>query len=149
DVGHALVAVSIKCLAGDFPRAMQILAELVRRPTFPAEELERLRGQVLTEIKEIEDNTRVVADRTWRELAYPSTHPYHRLTAGHTTVVSGASRDDLSAFHTAWHGPNQTTLVVVGDVPFDEAIAAAEANLGDWPIARIEPVQATLPASDV
>src|SRR5205823_344071 len=49
DVGHALVAVSIKCLAGDFPRAMQILAELVRRPTFPAEELERLRGQVLTE----------------------------------------------------------------------------------------------------
>ena len=35
DVGYALVAVSIKCLSGDFPRAMQILSELVRGPTFP------------------------------------------------------------------------------------------------------------------
>lgn len=149
DVGYGLVSVSIKCLAADFLRAMQILTELLWRPTFPAEELERLRGQVLTEIKEIEDNTRVVAERTWRELAYPSTHPYHRLTVGNTAVVSSASHDDLSAFHTAWYGPNQTTLMVVGDVPLDEAAAATEANLDDWPIARIESVQSTLPASDV
>src|SRR5256886_3053194 len=42
DVGYALVAVSIKCLSDDFHRAMQILAEVLRRPTFPADELERL-----------------------------------------------------------------------------------------------------------
>src|SRR5216683_7313255 len=42
DVGYSLVSVSIKCLTDDFPRAMQILAELLRRPTFPADELERL-----------------------------------------------------------------------------------------------------------
>jgi zinc protease len=149
DVGYALVVVSIKCLSGDFPRAMQILAELLRRPTFPADELERLRGQVLTELKEIEDNTRVVAERTWRELAYPSTHPYHRLTVGSAEVISTAAVDDLRAFHTAWYGPNQTTLVIVGDVPLDEAVTAAEANLGDWPGARIEHVEGTLPASDL
>src|ERR1700716_2934919 len=34
DVGYALVAVSIKCLSGDFPRAMQILAELLWRAAF-------------------------------------------------------------------------------------------------------------------
>src|ERR1700694_5758006 len=39
DVGYALVAVSIKCLSGDFRRAMQILSELMRRPTFPDDEL--------------------------------------------------------------------------------------------------------------
>ncbi len=149
DVGYALVSVSIKCLAGDFLRAVQILTELLRQPTFPAEELERLRGQVLTEIKEIEDNTRVVAERTWRDLAFPATHPYSRLTVGSTAVVSGVSREDLAAFHTAWFGPNQTTLVIVGDVPFDQAIAAAEGNLGDWPVARLESVQTTLPASDI
>src|SRR5215467_8847321 len=47
DVGYALVSVSIKCLSGDFPRAMQILTELLRQPSLPADELERLRGQVL------------------------------------------------------------------------------------------------------
>src|SRR5947207_8971737 len=106
DVGYALVAVSIKCLSGDFPRAMQILNELLRRPTFPSEELERLRGQVLTELKEMDDNTRVVSERTWRELAYPSSHPYHRLTVGNSAIISSATREDLHAFQTAWYGPN-------------------------------------------
>jgi zinc protease len=149
DVGYALVSVGIKCLSGDFRRAMEILAELLRRPTFPAEELERLRGQVLTELKELEDNTRVVSERTWRELAYPATHPYHRLTVGQAETVGSASREDLSAFHSAWYGPNQTTLIIVGDVTVGEASAEAERTLGFWPAARTERVESTLPTSDV
>jgi len=97
----------------------------------------------------MEDNTRVVSERTWRELAYPATHPYHRLTVGTADTVSAATRDDLSAFHTGWYGPNQTTLIVVGDVALDDARGAAEKVLGDWPAARSERVEATLPASDV
>jgi zinc protease len=149
DIGYALVTVSIKCLSGDFRRAVEILADLLRRPTFPADELKRLKGQVLTELKEMEDNTRVVSERTWRELAYPATHPYHRLTVGSAETVGAATRDDLSAFQRAWYGPNQTTLMVVGDVTFDETAAVAETHLGDWPGARIEPVESTLPASDL
>jgi zinc protease len=149
DVGYALVAVSIKCLSGDFQRAMEILAELLWRPTFPPDELERMRGQLLTDLKEMDDNTRVVSERTWRELAYPSTHPYHRLTVGTAESVSAATRDQLSAFHTAWYGPNQTTLIVVGDVGLDETAAVTERHLGDWPAARTERVESTLPASDL
>jgi zinc protease len=149
DVGYTLVAVSMKCLSDDFPRAMQILAEVLRRPTFPADELERLRGQVLTDLKEMDDNTRVVSERTWRELAYPAAHPYHRLTVGNAETVRAATRDDLSAFHRAWYGPNQTTLIIVGDVALDDAVGVAETHLGDWPSARIERVEGTLPASDL
>jgi zinc protease len=136
DVGYALVAVSIKCLSSDYPRAMEILAELLRRPTFPGDELERLRGQVLTELKEMDDNTRVVAERTWRELAYPSTHPYHRLAVGAAETVQQASSDDLRQFLTAWYGPNQTSLVVVGDVDFPMAAEMTERVFGDWPNAH-------------
>jgi zinc protease len=148
DVGYALVAVSIKCLSSDYPRAMEILAELLRRPTFPGDELERLRGQVLTELKEMDDNTRVVAERTWRELAYPSTHPYHRLAVGAAETVQQASSDDLRQFLTAWYGPNQTSLVVVGDVDFPMAAEMTERVFGDWPNARLERVEASLPGSD-
>jgi zinc protease len=149
DVGYALVAVSIKCLSGDFPRAMQILSELLRRPTFPDDELERLRGQVLTELKEMDDNTRVVAERTWRELAYPSTHPFHRLTVGTADTVTATTRTDLSAFQSTWFGPNQTTLIIVGDVNLDDATAATDANLGDWPGVPAESVESTLPGSNL
>jgi zinc protease len=148
DVGYALVSVSIKCLSGDFGRAMEILAELLRRPTFPAEELDRMKGQILTDLKEMDDNTRVVCERTWRELAYPSTHPYHRLTVGNAESVGSATRDNLSAFHTAWYGPNQTTLMVVGDVSLDDATSVAQRQFEDWPGVRIERVESTLPASD-
>src|SRR3954451_9955717 len=116
DVGYSLVAVSIKCLSGDFPRAVEIIAELLRRPTFPDTELERLRGQVLTDLKEMDDNTRVVAERTWRGLGYPSSHPYHRLTVGTVETLGAATREALAAFHSTWYGPNQTTLMIVGDV---------------------------------
>ena len=133
DVGYALTSISIKCLSGDFPQAMQILGELAPPAELPADELERLRGQVLTDLKEMDDNTRVMAERTWRELGYPSTHPYHRLTVGDAETVGAATRDHLSAFHSAWYGPNQTTLMIVGDVALDDATAATEANLGDWP----------------
>ncbi|TME93878.1 MAG: insulinase family protein [Chloroflexi bacterium] len=148
DMGYALVSVSIKCLSGDFSRAMEILGELLRRPIFPADELERLRGQVLTELKELEDNTRVVSERTWRELAYPATHPYHRLTVGSPETVGSASRESLHAFHSAWYGPNQTTLMVVGDVTLDDATAAATRMFVDWPGARSERVESALPATD-
>jgi len=149
DVGYSLVAVSIKCLSGDFQRAVEILAELVQRPTFPEQELERLRGQVLTDLKEMDDNTRVVADRTWRELAYPSTHPFSRLAIGTAESVQRIQRAELDAFLKAWYGPNQTTLIVVGDVGYDEAAAAADRVFNSWPTARLEDVQSTLPASDL
>jgi zinc protease len=149
DVGYALVAVSIKCLSDDFTRAVQILGELLRRPTFPADELERLKGQVRTELAEMEDNTRVVSERAWRELAYPANHPYHRLSVGNAETVSAASRDELNAFLSAWYGPNQTTLIVVGDVELDDAVSTIEASLGNWPEARTGPVEGTLPASDL
>jgi zinc protease len=148
DVGYGLVAVSIKCLTDDFARAVEILAELVRRPSFPEVELERLRGQLLTELKEMDDNTRVVSERTWRELAYPASHPYHRLTVGEPDTIQRATRADLNGFHQAWYGPNQTTLIVVGDVSLADATAAITRHLGDWPGVRPDPVEATLPASD-
>jgi len=149
DVGYALTSVSIKCLSGDFPRAMQILTEVLRRPSLPADELERLRGQVLTDLKEMDDNTRVVAERTWRELGYPATHPYHRLTVGTAETVSAATREGLREFLDAWYGPNQTTLMIVGDVTLEEAKAAAEDNLGDWSEVRGESLESTLPSNDL
>ncbi len=148
DIGHALAVVSIKCLSADFRRAMELLAEVLRRPTFPEAELERVRGQVLTDLREVEDDTRSVADRAWRELAYPATHPYHRLTIGTPTSVRGLARSDLQAFHARWYGPNQTTLVVVGDVAPALARDTGEQVLRNWPSADVQPVESSLPASD-
>src|SRR5947209_7110337 len=148
DVGYALVSASIKCLSGDSARAAEILAEVTRCPTFPADELERLRGQALSDLTEMDDSTRIVVERAWRQMAYPADHPYHRLTVGVRETVASISKGDLQAFHTSWYGPNQTTLIVVGDLSIEQAVETAERVFGDWPAARPDPVEQTLPASD-
>src|SRR5919202_273052 len=48
DVGYGLVSASIKCLSGDVSRAAELLGEVIQRPTFPSDELERMRGRLLT-----------------------------------------------------------------------------------------------------
>jgi zinc protease len=147
DVGYATVAASIKCLAADIGRASEILAEVLRRPTFSADELERVRGQVLTDLKEMDDNTRVVAERAWREQAYPAEHRYHALPTGRRETVESFTRDDMERFFRAWYGPNQTTLVVVGDVGLEQTAALAERAFGDWRPARPDPLPPTLPST--
>lgn len=148
DVGYALAAGSIKCLSSDFDRAVELLAEVLRRPLFPTEELDRLRGQILTDLREMEDNTRVVAERAWRELAYPADHRYHRLASGTPETVTSFVREDLAAFHERWYGGNQATLFIVGDVSASQAQAAADRCFGAWPAADPTPVEASLPTSD-
>jgi zinc protease len=148
DVGYAVTSASIKCLSGDVPRAAELLGEVIQRPTFPPEEVERVRGQLLTDLTEMEDNTRVIAERGFRMLAYPADHPYHRLTVGERETVAKLGQGDLQAFHASWYGPNQTTLIVVGDLSLDQTLETIERVFGAWAAARPDPVQATLPASD-
>jgi zinc protease len=148
DVGYAVTAASIKCLSGDVARAAELLGEVIQRPTFPPDELGRVRGQLLTDLTEMEDNTRVIAERGFRMLAYPADHAYHRLTVGERETVAALGQGDLQAFHASWYGPNQTTLIVVGDLSLDETLETLERVFGSWAAARPDPVEQTLPATD-
>jgi zinc protease len=148
DVGYAVTAASIKCLSGDVGRAAELLGEVIQRPTFPPEEIERVRGQLLTDLTEMDDNTRVIAERGFRMLAYPADHPYHRLTVGERVTVAKLGQGDLQAFHASWYGPNQTTLIIVGDLSLDQTLETVERVFGAWAPARPDPVEQTLPASD-
>jgi len=119
----------------------------LRYPSFPAQELERQRGQLLTELKELDDNTRVVAERNWRQVAYPAGHRFGELPVGTGTSVAAFQRDQLESFFRAWYGPSQTSLIVVGDVDLDPTRELAERVLGDWRGARADPVAPSLPAT--
>lgn len=147
DVGYALVAVSMKCLADDVERACELLAEVLSRPTFPADQWERVRGQALTDLREMEDSTRVAAEKAWRELAYPPAHRYHRLTSGTVQTLTRFSRDDLERFYQTWFGANQATLVVVGDVSLARSTETLEKVLGKWAAANPGPFTADLPTT--
>ena len=84
-----------KSLAEDFGLLVDVLADVLRNPTFPPAEVEKMRGQIITSLKELEDDTRGLAGREFRRLLYTDRHPYGRPGDGTLDSVPGIKRDDL------------------------------------------------------
>jgi zinc protease len=121
-----------KSLAEDLPLALDVLADVLRHPTFPPGEVEKLRGEILTDLEERAHDTRSMADLTFCELAYPKEHPYSRSVSGYVETVGEIGRDDLAAFYAEGYGPRGMTVAVVGAVETADALAQIEAAFGDW-----------------
>jgi zinc protease len=131
--GRHVVGVGGKCLAEDFGLVMDVLGDVLQRPTFPLEHIERVRGQRLTSLQERDNDTRAVAALLFRELAYPAEHPYGSPIEGHAETVSALQQADLASFYHGVYGPTGGVLVIVGAVQAGEAVAQVEQALGAWP----------------
>src|SRR5262249_24526290 len=71
------------------------------------------------------------AKRLYQTL-YPDTSPYQHEPAGRSEDIKAISREDLIAFYRSAYRPEQTTLVIVGDIKAEAAIQVVERILGDW-----------------
>lgn len=127
-----LSQVTFRCLVEDFGRMVDVVAELMREPVFPEDQLERFRGEVLARLREQENDTGMVAEKLFSQLAYPAGHPYSRWRPGDEQTVGSFARDDLVAFHRAHSQPAGAFFVVSGAVPFAEAVGRIGAAFGDW-----------------
>jgi zinc protease len=121
-----------KSLAEDLPLVLDVLADVLRHPTFPGDEVEKLRAEILTDLAERDHDTQRMAGLAFRELAYPQGHPYARSTSGYTETVSALGRDDLAEFYAGGYGPSGMVIVVVGAVKEADALAQIEDAFGGW-----------------
>jgi len=121
-----------KSLAEDLPLVLSILADVLRHPTFPHDEVEKLRGEILTDLEERTHDTQRMAGLTFNELAYPKDHPYARSVTGYTETINALSRDDLVRFHSGGYGPQEMVIVVVGAVDTTNTLAHIQNTFGDW-----------------
>ncbi len=132
EVGRLSIELTVRCLAEDLAQMAELLAEVARRPTFPPDELEKVRGQTIAAIVRAEQDTRAVAERSLRELAYPAGHPFARSVLGTQESVRVLGRDELVAFHARHYRPDVMTVAVVGGVAYPAAVEALERAFGDW-----------------
>lgn len=122
---------SIECLTEDFPMLVDLLGDVLRQPTFPEEQMERLRQQWLVRLQQREQDTRSVAYRHFSETIYGD-HPYAPPTSGYPETIQSLTRSDLVAFQQERYTPNGAIIVVSGDVSAGEVEALMEQVLGDW-----------------
>ncbi|HEY8536378.1 MAG TPA: pitrilysin family protein [Vicinamibacterales bacterium] len=113
-------------------RALPILADVVLRPDFPAEELERVRKERLTALLQARDDPGWVASRAFARLLYGKTHRYGTDERGTSTSLTVITDADLRDFHRTYYQPSRAALIVAGDVRHGEVIAQLEQAFGTW-----------------
>jgi zinc protease len=121
--GHAL--------AEDLDLLTGTLAETLRQPVFPLEQVERLRNQLLTGLAIRAQDTAEVASLKFDELVYAG-HPYSRPEDGYPETIRAISRDDLVSFHEKHFGPTGMVISIVGGVDPERAVDSVTRFLGDW-----------------
>ena len=122
--------------------ALPVMADVATRPTFPAEELERLRKERLTSMLQARDDPAQVAGLAFPRLVF-GPHRYGTSLQGTPESVAAFAVDDLKTFYGAHYRPDRCTLVVVGDVKPDDALRLLESAFGGW---KPEGAAAPLPA---
>jgi zinc protease len=129
--GTDLSYVNVLVLKDSFDLALDLVSEMVQAPSFPQEELDRIREQALSAMSVNMQDPEFVADAVIDRLVY-GFHPYGLPGNGTPDSLRDISRADLVAFHKAWFSPNNALLAVVGDVSVDEAFAGVERAFGKW-----------------
>jgi zinc protease len=140
-VDRRLTSFSAKSLAEDLDLILDVMADEIRGPVFPAEYVDRLRGLRLTAIAERENDTRQMASLAFRELMYGD-HPLGRDLLGSRLSNTTISRDDLISFYESHYGPQGMVIAVVGAVPVETAYRKVDETFGDW---RTDPAPRTDP----
>jgi len=129
--GRHLTSFHSKSLVEDLELVLDVLADVLQHPTFPAEHLEKVRGQWLTDLRERDHDTGRMAALTFRELVYPG-HPYGRSLIGYHKTAEVIGRDDVVSFYRRHYGPRGGVVVVVGAVKAETALALLEGAVGEW-----------------
>ena len=132
-----------KSLAEDLPLMFDMLSDVIRRPTFPADEIEKERSEWLSELDERANSTRAQAGMAFSELCYPDNHPYHYAADGYPETARAITREDVAGFHRDYFAPQGMVIVAVGAVKAAEVRDRAQAAFGDWQAAR--PPRAEMP----
>ncbi len=139
DFGGILTTFSDRQMAGvtaTFVRdhvdhGIDLLAETVRRPVFPAQRLEKEKEKTLTQLEAVRDDPYVVMSNLLIGAIYQGTPLQYPVTGTMESVSAITARDTL-AFHRSHYGPSNTLLVVAGDVKAERVKRWAEGHFGDW-----------------
>ncbi len=124
-------AVSLTTPARHLEPMLEVMASLVREPSFPEVEVESARRRVLAHLANDLDDPGLVADRALTGVLWGD-HPYGHDTGGTARDVARFTREDAVAFHEDRYGPKVALLVIVGAVDPRRTQKVVERLFGDW-----------------
>src|SRR5215212_11154776 len=118
-------------MSSKIPQAMEILADVVRRPTFKSEEVERLRQQYLDNVTLALGDPGTIARMVAARVVFGDS-PYGHPVGGTTESLTRITAADIVKLHSRFYRPDNGILVIGGDINAKDGLALATKYFGDW-----------------
>jgi len=119
-------------MAQDFGKAFDIFSEVISQPTFPKNELDKLKPQILAGIKQIKNSWPQEGGRFFREKFFLKS-PYQRISSGRVDSVSNLTREQILQFHRNATVGSRMVLAIFGDIDLAETEKIVQEKLGILP----------------
>ncbi len=121
--------IRVSALKERLDKAMEILASMLKTPSFSAEKLKEIKGQAESGISRRNDQAPGIRDREFNKLIYGKT-PY-------AAVMEYEHLDNIEVIDIAkcagtFFGPSNTLMGVIGPVKLEEVKGIVEKHLGNW-----------------
>jgi zinc protease len=124
--------VNLLTLKEHLHKAMELYADVVLHPSFPASEFDRLKKELLTRLLQQKDRPDAVATNIFNVCLFGKNHPYGYQISGTDETVQAMLLDDVYKFYKTYYVPNNATLVIVGDITKEEAVKVVEKYFASW-----------------
>ncbi|HEV2643661.1 MAG TPA: pitrilysin family protein [Candidatus Elarobacter sp.] len=125
-------SLAMTVLRENLDNAFARFADVLTTPTFPNAAIERLKGERIAEILQVESEPRELADEKFDEYVYEPSSRFRQPLGGPRDVVNALARSDVLAFHAARYRPSATTIIIAGDVTADDAERMVRDALHAW-----------------
>ncbi len=130
--------VSMQTLTRNLDKSLDYYADIVTNPAFPDSEFTSLKNRTLSSFPQRKASATAVAAVVYDKVLYGD-QPYSRQLGGDEKTIKAMSRDDLVRFYDAYYKPNNSTLIVVGDVQTADITARLEKAFANWKPGNVVP----------
>ena len=129
----SISASSLTLYASDI---LRLMAEMILKPTFPEEELDLYRRNTIEGLKFQRSQASFLADEQVSRIIFGA-HPYSKVSPK-AVDIEKITREKLVEYQAKRFIPNNSVLIVVGDVEKDVIISEIEDKLGEWQAGKID-----------
>ncbi len=123
---------SMKSLREDADRTLEYLKNALLQPDFPLGQVEIVRNQMLSGLRQAKNSTRAAASRLLRKTIYPAGHPFHQRSIGTEESLAAIDREILQTFHEKAYKPGNGIVSVAGGLSHQQAVELVSKHFGDW-----------------
>ncbi|MFQ5740853.1 MAG: M16 family metallopeptidase [Acidobacteriota bacterium] len=128
---HELTVLSLQVKAGDLEMGIELMAEMLRRPLFPADPFRLEKEKVLTELKAMAEDPQSLAGHLLNRAIFQGS-PLQYPVLGTEESIRQVELSEVRQFHRRKYSPQDTLFVVVGAAAPDRVRQLASKSFGDW-----------------